>query len=171
MLGLPWGVCCGLMKRSCEGVAGLSISLERVCSGGGGMGSWKLSRSVAIVHAQRRSASPSMSCEEGGTTGSFSHQSRRVRARRETSNSAGASSSVGVQLTVGQNRPLPPIEMFGRGCGFGAFGGVCLFSLGAAAATHDIPPRQKCNVTYQTTINQFLESVIIFIQIVHRSHS
>jgi hypothetical protein len=42
LLGLPWGVCCGLMKAS-VGVPGRSIALSRVCSGGGGAGSWKLS--------------------------------------------------------------------------------------------------------------------------------
>lgn len=30
------------MKASCGGVLGRSISLERVCIGGGGVGSWKL---------------------------------------------------------------------------------------------------------------------------------
>jgi hypothetical protein len=49
LLGLPWGVCGGLMKRSCEGVAGRSMLFERVCSGGGTIGSWKFWRSAIVL--------------------------------------------------------------------------------------------------------------------------
>jgi hypothetical protein len=51
LLGLPWGVCCGLMKASCEGVLGrfMSSAPERVCIGGGGVGSWKVCLSAAMT--------------------------------------------------------------------------------------------------------------------------
>jgi hypothetical protein len=49
LLGLPWGVCCGLVKASWDGVAGRSMSLERVWSGGGGIGIWKLSLLAAMA--------------------------------------------------------------------------------------------------------------------------
>lgn len=42
LLGLPWGVCCGLMKAS-AGVPGRSILLPRVWRSGGGTGSGNLS--------------------------------------------------------------------------------------------------------------------------------
>jgi hypothetical protein len=51
LLGLPCGVCCGLMKASCEGVPGRSMSLARVWSGGGGTGSWKLG-ALAMVRGR-----------------------------------------------------------------------------------------------------------------------
>lgn len=49
LLGLPCGVCCGLVKGSCEGVPGRSISVPRVWSGGGGIGSWKPSLLASVV--------------------------------------------------------------------------------------------------------------------------
>jgi hypothetical protein len=39
LLGLPCGVCGGLMKRECEGVVGSYSFVDRVRSGGGGIGS------------------------------------------------------------------------------------------------------------------------------------
>lgn len=93
LLGLPWGVCCGLMKGSCDGVPGRSISVPRVWSAGGGIGSWKPSL--------LGSAAMSIALLQEGTTAGKSCCGQAKQAAKHSERSAQRQSIPGTQVEQG----------------------------------------------------------------------